>query len=708
MIGEPAKIQYQQIRHFFKRDSEFLTLLPGLLHALNWDGSIRNLVENLPHFSETITLVEFRNTMSRLGYKSEQVKIELDTIPDSLFPVLYVPDYNKALIVVKRTNNGYVVITDESGIEHELYLTGYTGFAYFFKLEQETPVSQIQRSTWFYEHLLKYKYVFLQVLFISFLINFLLLITPIYIMNIYNRVIPTASVYMLFNFAIVGLSVLVAINLLQIVRIKILAYVSAKVDKAISAILMQTVLYLSSIYTENNSIGKQLARIKEFDTIRDFFASPLMVMTFETPFIVLFIFIIWLIGGPLAWIPVIMIGVFACLYYISIVYVDRANVTYFQINSAKQILQLETLTNMHDIKAMGQEELWLDRFRDSSASATFASYKASSLAATMDIISETLMMIGGLLILVFGTNAAIKNELSLGGLMAIMMLTWKTLSPLKAFFAALPKLQQLITSIKQINALFSVATEKTTKKEIKKVNWHEVRVTFSRISFRYRPELTPALLGINFDIKPNEFVCLVGPSGSGKSTILKMLLELYTPQAGNIYINGMNINQIDFFELRNFIAYLPQRSDLFYGTIMQNILFSDLAADRYRIEVASRLAGVYDEIMALPEQFNSRVGDQASNLYSASFLKRICLARTLLKNSNLLLLDEPESSLDEKSAGNLAEVISYFYGKKTIILATHRPSYMRKADRILYFKEGQLILDNTPKEVFKTVSINEL
>lgn len=700
----------REVSDFFKEKTEFEVLLEPFAKAMKWPGRFRSLVELLPHFSERMDISDFRNITTLMGYKSEMIKIPLSQVDPNLTPFIYLPEDETALLVLKKSGDYHVVIDGETGQESVVMdKEGLEGTCLIFTRQELTKEDKMRiNKNWFGKHLLRYGWVFLQILIIGLFLNLFTLILPLYVMNTYNLIIPSKSVSMLINFTIAILAVMCSSNILNMLRTKMITFIGIRVDKAVNEIVIKTLLYLPTTNTENFPVGKQIARIKEFGGIRDVFTSPLMIVLFEFPFTLVLIITIGILGGSLAFIPVVMIFVYALVYYLSKISSDKNNQEHRKASSFKQSFLLETLTYLHDIKALGAEDTWFQRYKEKSAQAMVSEFRSSFSSAVIGNFSDTLMMVAGLGVIAFGTFKAMGGDLKFGALIAIMMLTWKTLSPLKSFFSSMPKISQLFNSIKQVNALTNLHTENMDRAEIVPVKALEGVIEFSRVGFRYNAKSPPAVVNVSFEINPGEMVCVIGGSGSGKSTILKLLLRLYSPQTGNIYANNLNIAQLDVIELRHIISYQPQNIKLFYGTIYQNLLFANLVASDKEVEVATRLASLYDDIMRLPEGFNTRIGDQSSISISASFQQRLGLARAFLKRSSILLLDEPENTLDDHADHDFFDVLKYYKGRKTIILSTHRPAHIKLADRVLYFKEGQLIYNGKPEDVLKKVSIHDL
>lgn len=703
-------LEPDSIFKFFTKNTSYAKLLLPLVKLLSWNEKSRRLIESLPHFQDSLTLTQFRNALVKIGFISEEIEIDASKIHNKLLPVLYKTSEGQVFLITQKNENSLEIIRDETETTETIKSDNITGKAYvFYRIDNEaTEKYDDEPKSWFYSHILQYKNMFIKILLLSSIINLFLLISPLYIMNIYNKIIPAQSYNMLINFSIGAIMVICFIAIFNIIRSKMLSYISSRIDKAISEIILRTILYLPASFTENQPIGKQIARIKEFNNVKDLIASPNTVTIFEAPFTLIFIYVIYLLGGKLALIPIIMIFMLAIIYYIGIKLSENYNFEHQKLTAKKQSFLLETLTFMRDIKLLNKEKIWYDRYKELSSKAFCTEFKVSLLNSILNSISDFFMITSGVFVLIFGTIYTIENDLSIGALIAIMMLTWKSLSPIKNFFSSLPKIGQFITSVKQLNSLSKIKLETNIDSGGVANEQLMGKIEFFRVSFRYRNTLPPAILGVSFTINRGEFVCIAGASGSGKSTILKLILGLYTPQAGSILIDDTNINQLNTYELRQNIAFLPQEMHLFYGTIYQNILFADPVANKCDVEAVARMAGIYDEIMQMPQGFNTQVGDQSRTNLSANFQQKICLARAYLKNSHIMLLDEPERNLDDTSADTFFKLVKANKGHTTIIMLTHRLSHLQQADRILYFENGQLVLNDKPDVILNKIPVSKL
>jgi len=680
------------IKVYFVQPTELVNLLEPLVLALDWPGDYRQLVESLPHFSDDLDLTAFLNVMAAINYNNEKVDLSMRTVPEKYMPCLFIPADGAAVVILKRENNELLVVNGTTGAQSRISQSSALGTVYHFSLFDTDKAVATQQSQSFKESFIKFRPLAMQIFIITLMYNIFVATVPIYIMFVYDRVIPSESVHMALSFLIGVLIFLGSSQLLAISRIKIVAYIGARLDKTMGESIIKHLLYLPPSFTENNTVGAQIARIKSFDNIRDFFTSNIAIMACEFPFAAVFLLLIFIIGGWLGFIPIVLGIIFYVIYHISNPIVDRFIKTQAAQQMLKQTFLLESFSRVRDIKQTGQSKVWDDKFNNMLISLSRNGFDNAFYNSVLGIVSEVFMMLAALTILVLGALTSMYDQLSLGVLIAIMMLTWKVLNPLKSFFSSLPKIEQIKSSMMQVNKLFSIPTERTQEKLALANDVEKSKIEFNRVTFKYKPELQPAILGISFIVQPGELICVTGKNSSGKSTLLRLILGLYKAQAGSILINDKNVQQYDPIEMRHTIAYMPQTIQLFYGSIKQNMLLGNLVSTEQDVIDAAKLAGVHDEIMKLPENYNTRVGDQKSIRFPAGFLQKIVLARTYLKKSSIYLFDESSAGFDENTEKRFIDVLATLRKKSTIIWVTHRPSHLKVADKILYMENGEVAL----------------
>ena len=457
----------------------------------------------------------------------------------------------------------------------------------------------------------------------------------------------------------------------------------------------QQVMFLPALQTENAPLGTQIARLKEFEVVRDFFTGPLAEALLDIPFAVIFIIIIAILGGPIAIIPIAVAALYVALAMIAAPLNRRLTSKSGTARSTHQRFLVEAMANLRNVKLLSAQDLWLDRHRKLSAETAEADFKISMLNHTIQAFSTILMISAGVGLISFGAIRVIDGTMSSGALIATMILGWRALSPLQSGLTALNRAEQIRMALSQINRLMRLPVERMPG-DVPPLRYIGGGVTFSLVSFRYTPETDPALFGVSFDAKPGEVVAISGHNGCGASTVLKLAAGIHKPQAGAVLIDGVDIRQLDAIDLRQQVGFAPQTAEFFHGTIAQNLLLAMPTATKTDMAEACRTAHLYDEIMALPNQFETRLTDAVLSELPSGFKRKLALARAYIRKAPILLLDEPAQALDADADEALMNVIRNARGKTTVLMTTHRPSHMRLADRLILLNGGRVAFDGPP------------
>jgi ATP-binding cassette, subfamily C, bacterial LapB len=682
--------------------SDFAACLEILLQSLNWRGKERNIAEAMPHFADDLDLTGFRNVMANLYFKSRPERIKLHKIDPRLMPCLYVPDNMPAFVPMARSDFGIRIFDGGSGDYQTLTedQMAQSGTAFFFiPVDADETKAVQQKIGWFQMVMERFRPLVYQVMALTMLLNLLALATPLFVMAVYDKVVATGSMSTLAYFGI-GVGIAIGCDIvLRKIRTRILSFVGARLDNIIGNEVFKRIMFLPPAFTERATIGAQVARIKDFESIRDFFTGPMATVLVEVPFSFIFIIVIFILAGPVAFVPLFMLVLF---WLISMVFAPMVRDSISETaryGSRRQELVIETISCMRAIKYSNAEETWLARYRELSAKASMASFKASQVTSYLQSVSHVMMISSGVATIVFGIFRVSSGDMTIGGLVASMMLVWRVLGPLQSGFVTMTRITQVRNSIAQINNLMNINSEHkdetiSSNRKIKGL------VSFGRVSIRYSPDADPALVGANFDLLPGEVLAVIGGNGSGKSTVLKLLLGMYIPQAGSIRIDNTDIRQLDPVELRQMIGYVPQTSEYFYGTIAQNLRLANPAATDDELCGAAKMANVLDDIEQLPKGFWTRMGDSSAGQLPTSFMQRISLARCYVKSPRIMLFDEPGNGLDFDDDQIFMKTVSDLKEQGvTSFIVTHRPSHLRIADKILWLENGHMKMYGPTDEV---------
>ncbi|MGE5546467.1 MAG: peptidase domain-containing ABC transporter [Solirubrobacterales bacterium] len=681
----------------FAAASDLAACMLPLLKALNWKGHPRNVAESLPHFANDLDLTGLRNVMAHLNYSSRPMRLNLATLDPRLAPCLFLPDNGHALVVKSINGDRFEVFDSAKGAADTLERPVMRGTAFLFSpLSADAAPLKIG---WFRTVLDRFRPLFWQAFFVTLLLNVASLGTPLFVMSVYDKVIGTGSLSMLASLAIgVGMA-LVFDAILRMVRARILAFIGARLDNIMGNNIFQHILSLPPGFTERATIGAQVARIKDFESVREFFTGPLATVFMELPFAIFYFAVIFLLGGVLALVPVIATLLFVIAGWVVLPVVKKNVSGASRAASRRQEFLVETLGKMRAVKLSAGEHMWIRRYRDMSARAAYGGFKNGIFAIVITTMSNIMIVSSGMATIAIGVLGVIDGNMTIGSLIAAMMLVWRVLSPLQTAFTLIQRVEQVRGSIGQIDALMNLKPERDPKAIVQPLKNVKGRVVFSRVSLRYSNDADPALVGVSFEVEPGEVVAVTGRNGSGKSTILKLLLGLYAPQAGSIRVDSADIRQIDPIELRHAMSYVPQVCNLFFGTVAQNLRLAHPTATDADIRWACEVADVWDEIKALPRGLETRIGDGANDHLSTSFIQKLSLARGYLKRAPIMLFDEPVNGLDFEGDRQFMQAVDMFRGQSTIFMVTHRPSHLRFADRILVFDGGYLRLAGPADEV---------
>lgn len=687
--------------------SPYAACIIPLLNALGWNSYQRELIEAMPHYVDHLDLIDLRNMLVTLGYESDEKKTSLEKINIDLFPVLFVSDKNDVWVVIEKSADHFLVYDGNTRETSEKPLQDYKGSVCLFTDMHPThalPLDNTSTDDWFGDTFSHFKKLVKHLLVMTLVLNTIALAVPLFIMVVYDNVIGARATHSL-PYLIGGLCIALAVELvIRIVRSKTIGIVAGRLDYIIGVETLKKLLYLPPQLTERATVSSQLTRLKQFESVRDLFSGSAASLFLELPFVIFFTVVLALLAGEIAIVPVVMVIMYVLLSVFWYPGLSRALKHAASARNARQRMLMDTFLGIRELKALGAESTWKENFREVSGQAMTATYQTALKHSILNSISQSLMTLAGIAVLTIGTLKVMNGEITIGVLIAVMALLWRVLSPLQGICLSILQIDQVSQSIKQLNQLMKLNSESESSKTELITPEIKGHVKFDRVSFRYGPKSDVALMGASIDIAANEFICVVGENGSGKSTILKLIAGMYRVQSGVLSVDGTDVRQFNAIDLRRMIAYVPQKPSLFKGTIAQNLRLSNpLATDEDIIE-AAREASILDAISALPNGFNTVVGESNSAKLTASLVHGICLARAYIRHAPILLMDEPAESLDIFSDRKLVKMLSERKGKQTIIMVSHRPSHVRLADRVVYLNQGMVKGIGTPDEILTALN----
>jgi ATP-binding cassette subfamily C protein LapB len=558
---------------------------------------------------------------------------------------------------------------------------------------------------WFWKVLREYASIYRDVALASFVVNLLSLASPLFIMNVYDRVVPNNAIPTLWVLALGLLAAHAMDFVLRNLRGYFVDVAGRNADVIIGSRLMDRVLHMR-LDNKPESTGGLVNNLREFEQIRDFFGSTSLLALFDLPFLFVFIFLVAYIGGPLvslalAALPLMLFFVW-CLHYPF----QRSMERQFTQNMQKNSLLVEIISGLETIKctlAQGRmKKLWEDAV-DASAKESTRARRLASLANTGSLFITYLINAG---VIVWGVYRITEGQLTQGGLIACVILVSRALSPLMQISSMITQMQRSRVALKALHQIMRIPVEQS-ETQVAQSGGLSPDLAVEQLRFSYPGSPRPALIVDDLRISPGERIGIVGSTGSGKSTLARLLIGLYQPQEGSILFGGVDIRQIDQAELRDRIAYLPQENILFYGSVRDNIALGNPWLNMRQISQAAELTGVADFVKKHPLGYDMPVGERGSGL-SGGQRQAVALARTLARNPEIFVLDEPSSNLDIHSERNLMQRLQSHLRGKTLVIMTHRPSLLGLVDRLVLLRDGSVALDGPRAEVLRSLQYDDV
>lgn len=666
------------------------------------------LTAGLPLENHKLTPELFVRAAGRAGMTARLVKRPLRKISNLVLPATLLLENGRACILESITKEDTAtIIQPESGdgvrqVAVDELDAEYTGFAIFiqsaYQFDERTRHTLISRPKhWFWDTITESWPVYAEVIIAAFLINLFALASPLFIMNVYDRVVPNHAIETLWVLGI-GVTIVYVFDLLmRTLRGYFIDIAGKRADIVLSASLFERVLGLK-LDSRPPSVGAFANNLHEFDTFRDFFTSATLSTLIDLPFVFLFIAIIWLLGGSLAVIPLAILP--AC--FISAYFIQRSMAGHVENlvrhASQKQATLIETLTGLEAIKCIGAEGVLQRRWEQMTGTISSTGLKARMLSTSAINITIFFQQMATVAVVIYGVYLIGDGELSVGGLIAATILTGRALAPLGQAAGIMTRLHQARSAYSSTDTIMRTPVERPADKVF--IDRQNIKgdIEFRNVSFSYPGQSVEALDKVSFSINAGERVAIIGRIGSGKSTVEKLLLGLYEPSAGAILIDGIDSRQLDPGQIRRNIGYVPQDGFLFYGSVRDNIVFGMPHAEDHAILRAAGIAGVTDFVNKHPSGFDLQVGERGDRL-SGGQRQGIAVARALLRDPPILVMDEPSNAMDNTTEEIFKARLKEFLDSKTLLLVTHRASLLSLVDRVIVMDSSRIIADGAKDDV---------
>lgn len=673
-------------------------------------SSVQTLTSGLPLVDSKLDPKLFVRAAERAQLSARVIRYDINELNNKLLPAVVLVDNHNAWVITAINEDGsYQVIQPEAGdgthtIQPDEMQEHYSGYAIFVKPkyrfdERADHTKTAPSKGWFWRVIKRSMGIYSEVLVASFLINLFALASPLFVMNVYDRVVPNEATHTLWVLAI-GVTIAFSFDfIMRNLRGYFLTVAGKHVDIRLSRDVFERILGLE-LGVRPNSVGQLVNTVQAFDSFREFITSATIAALVDIPFTLLFLSVIAMIGGSLVLVPIALIPIILIVSALIQIPLTRYVKESFKHSAEKQAVLIESLGCAETIKGLRVEGPMQRRWEAIITNASRLQTKIQVLTNLGSNFSTFAQMMSTVGIVIFGVYKITAGELTMGALIACTILTGRALAPISQIAGLIARYQQAKTGLDAVHSLMQMPVERPPEASFLHRPDIKGSIAFSGVSFSYPSEKVFALQNVNFSIKSGEKIGLIGRTGSGKSTIEKMILKFYPPNEGSILIDGTELSQIDPADMRYYVGYVPQDVVLFHGSIKQNIIAGAPYVDDETILRAAILSGTMQFVESHPDGFDRQVGERGL-LLSGGQRQAIALARALLLDPPILVFDEPCNAMDDTSTNAFINQLKTVLPNKTLILVTHKASLLKLVDRLIVMDQGRVVSDGAKDQVIE-------
>ncbi len=644
--------------------------------------------------NQGVTLPELLLAARKSGLKAKAVRTTLTRLEHTPLPAIAIDRDGKFFILAKLDQEQALIQDPRSARPEVISFEGleqrWTGQLVLVRSSNGVSGESSRFDfTWFIPAIVKYRKLLGEVLLVSFALQLFALVTPLFFQVVMDKVLVHHGLTTLDVVATGLLAIMLFESALSGLRSYVFAHTTSRIDVELGSGLFRHLINLPLAYFQARRVGDSVARVRELENIRSFLTGNAITLMLDVLFSLVFILVMLYYSGWLTLVVVLSLPLYALVSALVTPLLRKRLQDSFTRNAENQAFLVETVNGIDTLKSMAVEPQAIRKWDNQMASYVAAGFKTQTLST---LANESVSLIGKLVTVAtlwLGARLVIEGQLSVGELIAFNMLAGRVSGPIMRLAQLWTSFQQTGVSVQRLGDILNSRTElsQATRSTVPPLKG---RVEFDQVHFRYRPDGSEVLRGINLVVGAGEIIGVVGRSGSGKSTLTRLLQRLYVPERGRVMVDGMDLALADVSSLRRQIGVVLQDNMLFNRSIRENIALSDPGAPLEVVMHAARMAGAHEFILELPEGYDTMVGEHGTSL-SGGQRQRVAIARALIGNPRILIFDEATSALDYESERVVQQNMQSICKGRTVIIIAHRLSAVRDAHRILVMDRGQIV-----------------
>lgn len=670
-------------------------------HAVSAD----DLVAGLPLVNGKLTPELALRALGRVGFSAKLVRRKLTDLPQILLPVILLMEDEDGCILLRQDKYNCQIYDPLTGTTAEIstdaLAESYTGYAILGRQfstvdDNLDTLSSEAGEHWFWGAIRKLWKTYVLVGFAAALISVIALASPLFTMNVYDRVLPNKAMPTLWVLVIgMGLALLFDL-VLRTLRAWLIDSTGRRADVLLASRIFAHVLSIQ-LGSKPPTTGSFASHLRDFESVREFFTSNTIATMTDMMFFIVFLLVIYQIGGPIAYVPAVAAVIIIGLGLAFQIPLRRAAERNANESAQRHSLLVETISALETIKVVRAESHLQGLWERLVGSTSRTVERVRQLTSTLTHVTSAIQQVVSVAVVIVGVYLFQEGNISMGAIIASVMLASRAVAPLGQFAIVLARSQQSFSSLKALDKIMEMPSERPAGKSFLAQPISNCTIQFQNVGFAYPGSATPALNDLTLTIRPGEKIGIIGKIGSGKTTIGRLLVKLYEPQKGSILIDGIDMGQYHPHQVRRAIGLLGQDAELFHGTIRSNIVMGKPGATDSELVAAARLAGVEEFVRRYPTGFDTMVGERGSAL-SGGQRQAVALARVLIADPQVIFLDEPSSAMDLASERVLIDQLrKALRPDQTVIVSTHRYSMLELVDRLIVIANGKVAADG-PKE----------